>query len=219
MKKHKQPMEVVLVSYIPLFHPDQDDIFDVNVDNLTKRIENTYDGAAKGCLWSKTEKGTLVPILVYEHAQEIFEHLQFWSENKPEEWFVCSIAQHQEAYGLALIPNFRKGVERFKVNYQLVHGYPVPSDTVYNFVFRPLHFISVHKDNHYAQIKNNFKDKMHVYIIDAKNVDLFDVSKMDLTKVIDLGEFEVSFDKCTANYIIQSIKDLYHEQQINARFN
>lgn len=108
-------------------------------EKFINEMRGIYDKSVDGCMWGVAEDGSLALALMIEQAEEVAEHLIKWSENKPTEWFKLYIAwEDPSRYCVALMPNPRKSVERFKVARMMFHDDLPDSDDKYTVIFSPL---------------------------------------------------------------------------------
>ena len=122
---------------------------------------------------------------------------------KPEEWFELIAAEENGRYGMVFMPILDKGVERFRMAYQLRNGLPLPADAPTRILFRPLHFISS-PQHIFGQISSKLGKKVRVLLLDPKHFSP-DLSKTDFDKhAIVLGEFSY---RLKANFISDLLKE------------
>jgi hypothetical protein len=171
-----------LISYIPLLwtppnHMVIDELTPDNIDDFEAFLNNRHGGNAIACIWVHYE-GHPSPVFAYEEATEIVEHLKVWTEDAVTDWFKVCIHEKGEKYTITLMPNVEKSVERWKMNFQLVHKFPPPKDMKYHILFKPLHFVSGASTT-YHLIKADMADSPYVGFINMNDVDIENPSNMD----------------------------------------
>lgn len=198
-------MEAILISYVPLLMGEAGRT-DMDPGCLQDVFDQTPSGQAAGCVWLFKD-GELAPCFIMQQARDIADHLKAWAEGKPEEWFRLVAAESGPLYGLALMPRLDKGVERFRMAYQLRNGLPFPKDAHIKAVFKPLHFSS--KPGHmFARVKPQLGKKCAVFLVDLADVDMSDPSASDWENLpIELGRFELDFDAPDRGYVVQMLEE------------
>jgi len=209
MPKDKDTCAVV-VSYVPCLtgQPGQN----ATLEEISKILEQAPPNGADACMWMvKNEK--FCPYLLFTNAKTYAQHLKAWAENKPEEWFKLTIAEYKDRYGLALLPRFDKGIERFNFAYKIKNMKSLPKNTKYSFIFKPLGFTSLTSKT-YADIKAKAKKetKMEVYLLETKEFNKENPGKTDFDKAISLGTFEVVREGPEIGYIQAEIKRSYEDE-------
>lgn len=104
------------------------------IDNLQK----LPSGGVDRCLWM-SDGSYLRPVLMIDRAKEIAAHLFDWSEGKPEEWFTLYITSYPDKYGVFLIPDPRKSIERYKIAHLSKNSEFLPPDTDFRVIFTSIH--------------------------------------------------------------------------------
>lgn len=154
---------------------------------IAKLQEELPSGSARACLWMLDENGPKA-ILAMEHADAIAEHFKHWAEGKPEEWFKLHFLEKGPSYAVALFPNFLKSAERWKIAFQLRHGYPPVSGGESHF-FRPLHCVAKTKVA-FDQVKKHLKSKVQVGLVGADEISPENY-QIPMETVRWLGQFNV----------------------------
>lgn len=184
-------MQVFLISYIPMFREDpfNSSLQLKEFDNL---LEASHDGRIEACIWFIKDNKPF-PVFVIPDMDLIVDHLMEWSENKPLKWFELNICSMENSYAIALIPNMKKSIERWKITNQLMVGYPVPKDTEFKIFFKPLNFISSGETS-FHKVKDEIGDKLQVGFIDLKNVNRESPSQIKEEDIRTIGPFMVNRD-------------------------
>lgn len=151
-------------------------------------LEQLPSGSALACLWF-IEHDKANPVFVIENAKAIAEHLKWWSEGKPEDWFSLHIMEKGRGYAMALMPDFKKTSDRWKIAFQLRHGFPPPEGSE-NILFRPLHCTAPGRAA-YDQTKAKIGDTMPLRVVDADDVTPENAASLDIDQTFLLGEFKV----------------------------
>ncbi len=131
----------IILSYVPLLRGfGTNYLGKAEVESFAQDIdmvmEDLPDGQAEACVWGQEDQ-LPIALLAMERAKEIVEHLREWSEGRPESWFHLLLRWRDDRYGMSLVPNLRKSSERWKIAFQLQHGYPPAPDSEI-FRWKPL---------------------------------------------------------------------------------
>jgi len=148
-----QKTSYIIVGYVPLmydyalwkgmpplqFSPKQ-------MDKLAKKMDRFMENAPmpSACLWSKGDKG-IGPVFLIEQGEKVADHLRWYAEEKPAEWFQAFTYQEKERYHIALMPKPDKMRERYAKRLLLQYGRVLEPDAKFTFVCKPLHFYSAGK--------------------------------------------------------------------------
>jgi hypothetical protein len=114
------------------------------------------------------EDGVASAVFAVDNCDEIAEHLRFWAEGKPEDWFSFHFLEKSQSYAAALMPNFKKSSERWKIAFQLRHGYP-PVEGSETMIFRPLHCVARTKTA-FDRAKKHMGPRVRVGLIGADEI-------------------------------------------------
>lgn len=158
MTTNHNPVYVV-VSYWPLLMGPAGAMHELkseDVKALSEFIEKSPSGSASGCLWVEDD-GVLSPVFLFENADAIYEHLLVWSENEPEKWFEFVMSKSDDKYAIVCFPQLQKSVERWKITYQLITGFPVHPEAKFHILFQPLTFVSQNMGV-FAKLGDRLKD-------------------------------------------------------------
>ncbi len=125
---------MITLSYVPLFY-SQWPLAELTTEwrqkkvirSLIKFMDDAAElGVAEACCWSWSEEDDVPadpsPIFVLPQSSEIYDHLNWWSQDKPEEFFQFAIYYDKEGrwYSCALMPNVAKSMSRMTFNIQEV---------------------------------------------------------------------------------------------------
>jgi hypothetical protein len=132
-----------------------------------------------------------MPVLVYDEADKLSEHLIEWSENDPSLWFDLYMFSKDGKYALVLMPKLEKSVERWKIRFQLEFGYPPPDNIEFDIVFNPLSFVSG-TSNMFQNLKNRnlILDRMFVGFVSLKDIDMNNIPNDNIKKIGPLSVVE-----------------------------
>jgi hypothetical protein len=208
--------KVTLVSYVPLFdgvprtvmseEGDSDTMF----NEVQKAVDNSPDGCAMTCAWVRYN-GSAAPVLVYDDAKQIIDHLMKWSENVPSEWFRVSILEKGGVYAIALTPNIEKSIERWKYAFQLQYGYPPEKDIDFSIIFKPLYFVSGML-NIFDKVRDSISEPFYIGFLDSSSIDL-DGKGSDV-KPTWLGPFDKA-NTSYNEYLDSIIDDVLADKSLN----
>jgi len=199
--KKKSDFVAIVVSYVPLLMGEAGRT-DLNPEEIGPLIDGA-DATAKACVWLHDDEFGPVPVMLFEGARDIADHLKAWAEEKPEDWFKLVLAEHGDLYGLALMPNLDKGVERFRMAYQLRNGLPLPKDVKYQFLFKPLSFVS--QPGHvFSHLRPELRQKTKVCLMDVAD---FKGADTDWNgAVVELGVFEIVTKGRPIQFVVEDLK-------------
>jgi hypothetical protein len=119
--------KMVTISYVPLLY-SQWPLCEINTkrqrrklyQSVKKLLSGPNYGQATACIWfGNDEPGHVhIPTLVLPRGRDIFKHINWWSQDKPEEFF--QFCMHYDAnehwYRCALVPNLSKSRTRLTFN-------------------------------------------------------------------------------------------------------
>ena len=132
MNKDQTLEDQIVVSYVPFFSAS-------SLNHLEDLRNPNYEVDVLACTWNESDDG-LVLCMHVNKAIELCDHMHEWAENEPQKWFSVHLKVSDGVYSLAIIPNLRKTLERFRMLYQLRTGYPFPLSRPISFYFKPIKF-------------------------------------------------------------------------------
>jgi hypothetical protein len=207
---------VIIISYIPLLLDNRTivDPEDSEIESILKDALEVNSGA-DFCLWVDKD-GQASPVLVFSNAEDLADHINTWSENKPEEWFDIQLNQISDSYSIALMPRLEKSVERWRVNYQLTTGYPPKRDLNVNLVFNPLHFATKHSPV-FENVKPHIKSKTKIGLLNLNGVKPEEIQeKLDTESIMWLGPFDTKWEN--NDYMKNLLNDLEDPKSKSIKF-
>lgn len=183
---------IAIISYVPLLNPEVLGPGPLTPEQVGKHLENFHHGNASGCLWFEDiveGKPEFSACFLIPKAAEIAEHMYYWSEDQPEKWFEVRYDTSVTGdYTLSLIPKVQMSIDRYKMNYQLTYGFPMPK-TMKTSVFFQSISISSKRD-----ILPISQTKMSIRLVDPQNVDLKEIEKT-MAKSYEMGKFDLHVTK------------------------
>ncbi len=215
-KPDEKGMSVVLFSYVPFLVGDPLRWIDIDPDGGLSEVKDIFDhieslpsACALACIWCH-RNGRPMPVFLYDQAKAFLDHLEAWAESKPVEWFNLHLRTHHGKYVLALIPNFKKSTERWRIACQLRTGYPPPEKISFNMVFRSPYFVSGSAST-FDKIRDQIGTSMEVGFLDSSLIDPENIEK-SLERVDDdeirwLGPFPISPNKDMLKYLDSILDD------------
>lgn len=123
---------MMMISYIPLFY-GANSVFDIN-DEICRMLLNTIDITnveIKACGWL-SNGNTMQPVFIADKAKEIYDHMIWWSDGSPNEWFSLVVSKTNYGYHALLVPNMIKSKERTLKHHGLNNNVKI------EFIFKPL---------------------------------------------------------------------------------
>lgn len=195
----------ILVSYIPLLYSEPGiNQSKEQIEKMKEALQESDLGNAKGAVWSR-ENGEAVLTLVIDKAAEIVNHLNMWSEGKPEEWFTFQVVQNEGGYGISIMPELEKSFERFRIQNGLSTNFDAKQVQIF---FRPLVFLSK-ATKAYDMAKSDIKDKIRVYLIDSELVNIGKFSENQFNFRVEIGNLKVVVDGFAKLYLESMIKEMH----------
>lgn len=201
----------LVISYFPLFDPrDQPGVLpgkhvDLKDEEDVKRIFGDLPsghGHVEACLWV-IDDDKPCPIFVLESAQAIYDHMEMWSEDEVEDWFELAIGEHNDRYGIVLMPNIQKSIDRYRLARKLFYGEDIPADAKFNLLFDTIRFTS-QSAGLLASLKDKIGDSMKLMFLDSDHLCRENPEETDWEKAIEVGNFSVKRD---CRYIEDLIED------------
>jgi hypothetical protein len=182
--------QIILVSYMPKLRYRDYPTTNEELSNFIKE-HMEYPVSAQACVWVSDDNGHVMPVLVYDEADKLSEHLIEWSENDPSLWFDLYMFSKDGKYALVLMPKLEKSVERWKIRFQLEFGYPPPDNIEFDIVFNPLSFVSG-TSNMFQNLKNRnlILDRMFVGFVSLKDIDMNNIPNDNIKKIGPLSVVE-----------------------------
>lgn len=174
----EKKMQYLIVSYVPCLWPEEASEWNRELSNsltaatISKLLDEKPSGEPKGVIWYKSEEGNLTPVLIVPNADEFLEHLMYWSENAPEEWFQYNWEADDASYRFTLTPKMEKVVARYGIQLQLQTGYPLPKDAKFSVIFKPIVFEGKRPGMQTTQ------KEMEIKLVDAELVEKYGIDKM-----------------------------------------
>ncbi len=183
---------IAIISYVPLLYPEVLGPGVLTPAEVSKRLENYNHGESSGCLWFSDEvdgKLEFSVCFVVPKAAEVVEHIYYWSEDQPEKWFdVRYDCEDSGEYTLSLIPKVQMSIDRYKMNYQLTYGFPMPKTAKMSVFFKSIYISSKREKLPITQTK------MRIRLVDPKDVNIEEVEKT-VTKSFEIGKFDLHVSK------------------------
>jgi len=106
----------VCISYVPLLVGESGHL--LSEEELQKADLDKHEMLTQcdALIWMLDEAtNTSNPVIVHSHAGPIVDHIRYWSENKPAEWFEFHLYEHLGQLVCLLFPKAEKTIERFKL--------------------------------------------------------------------------------------------------------
>ena len=133
-----------------------------------------------GCGFFLNDATVSLVLVLDNDAQKIYDHLCWWSENDPDNWFDFNITIANNGYAVCVSPNHQKSIDRFKKNHNVKSDKIVVLFNPLSGVFNDLQTIGkITKNNKINQ------EKITVYFANADeiNTDKFSNRKLELKNV------------------------------------
>jgi len=192
--KEKGKDKYVIFGYVPLLQEPYlaETLTLENLKEKTKQFIGVFQKAVdeapspEFCAWFM-EEGKLSPVFGVEKPQEVADHIKWYSEEKPEDWFFLVINKTEKHYDIALFPKFDKMKDRFSFNVFVTAQVIVKTTDHFDFLFKPLHFRSKNR----GSIEGlSFPNKMKLGLVNPTKVDITK-NQQEINPII-VGEFDVN---------------------------
>ena len=211
-------MKKLIISYFPCFYPDQS-LLGVDLGGWDEEKFREYvdglglDIIVHGVLWanypfekSDNQEPTIIPILMIDRMREVVDHLVYWSEGVPEEWFtLCFGSKSPNDYAVALMPDLQRSIQRQEFAARSV------GDFEYIILFQSL--CTVCHGNTLTQVKTKLRDSVPVGFVDINDVDRENPMSLDPDLICVLGPFKVELNPSGFNG--SYLDNLYKEFEEN----
>jgi len=145
--------KMVTISYVPLLWTTPKIVHDREADSdMESVIQHAQsvinDGAnmARGVMWSVNDDGIAEPTFVIDNARGIYDHLVWWSENSPQEYFKIYIGDSGNTYHCMLAPIVERSMSRMKFVSEQIMGIEL-DDSGHYIIFVPIKFVSIPNTN------------------------------------------------------------------------
>lgn len=142
---------IYILGYFPLFYPDPKQIEVTNQSQVKSFFDSLDipDYETMGCIWAYAEK-CLQPIIICKNAQDLADHMKYYSDNDISGWFEWYTKYEDDHYTIGLLPKLNKVVERYKIRHNYI------GDANFNLLFRPLE-VSCASSDHYDKFRKTAK--------------------------------------------------------------
>lgn len=214
--------KALLVSYFPLL--DSQKILDLPGADATEEdhpkiqaaIDKAMQGApiVEGILWMKDDDGNPAPVFMMSHsAHKLAAHMEQWAEYDMSR-FTFYIEERGDEYAALLMPNIRKGQERWAMARQLFHGIKINLDEWdFHVLFKPLD-VWCPSSATFRMIKDELPTRQRLGMMDISCLPKDDPSKLDPVQIRWLPKMRIN-PKVQAEYAKQHFDHLFAEGKEN----
>lgn len=186
-----------------------------NLDELTKLLNTGYSNLAHACLWLQVPtKAVPIPVLAYDKAGELYNHIKTWSDGSPGERFDLVIAHDagdNPFYAVAIWPRDDKCITRFKASYLRTNKKVIPDKVTFEVLAQPLIFTAKSAGTISKLIETDSLPKPNtkhsVYLIDTANVQI--AMGSGRPPVYHIDDLYVSDDETRKSHLADLVKSLY----------
>jgi hypothetical protein len=206
----KIPETLVCFSYFPLLRgtPGQTISIDGEADAkklLEETLAKCHSGQAHACLWAMFD-GVPTPVLVYEGAHEIADHLVEWAEGKPDEWFRIHFRERDGRYAIAIQPDLDRSIWRFRTAYFIAQGELLPPNVSIKVMFQPLTFISG-VEHCFGRVRDQLPRHLRVGFLNRHDLDDKNPASIDDSTIKLVGPFEVARESAEMAPMLDDLLD------------
>jgi len=207
-------LTTIVFSYIPFLSGTPGAVIDPNkLHDIGEMIDSLPSGEALGCVWlrSRTDPNKVSPVLLYNNVKGLLEHLFAWCEDKPLDWFDLHLRESQGKYIFALVPKVEKSVERHRIAYQLMNGYPLPKDINTKIMFKPLFMVNGDNSNVFNEHRDKISDTLEIGFLDMSRIDMNNPAKsmqeIEDSEIKWLGQFKLADNTVMGEYLDAILAD------------
>lgn len=180
-------MSLLLVSYIPLLDEAKGQVSQEVAEDLKERIvRGMANSFAIGTLWChNTDDDSLYPVLIYNNGDEIVDHMNRWSEGKPEDWFTFTYVDRGDEVTLAIAPKYQRSIDRHKES--------DPDCDLSNIKVLMCLLSSITKKSEFSdRFLASVPSRVPVGILDSTSLMFGKVEDLDLSKHVTLFHLDVN---------------------------
>lgn len=155
------------ISYVPMLVGAAGEV--IEDEELHEKLKKAHHGMAKGCMFVERE-GRMHPVFIISNADAIYNHMLFWSDQSPDEWFTVYIHEPEpNYYAIVLHPNIKRSLDRYKAAAEILRGETLSDDDI-NVVYRPITFLGGKTDAYFKHKKKLPKNQINVGFLDSNKV-------------------------------------------------
>jgi hypothetical protein len=188
--------KLLLIGYVPLLYGHAGGLIDHKNKKILRAIDRcTLAGHADACLWRMAWNNTPSAVLVIRQAEKIAEHFKLWCEGDLT-WFSAYIHQDGERYGVALMQDPARSINRWKTTHLIIHEAFPPKDMKFEVLSSPLRF-GASEGKAFAGVVDRLSGhrRISIGLLDKKDLPQ-DMADIDHDKVHELGEFDLVMGDC-----------------------
>jgi len=129
-------MNVVMLGYMPLLYPNSSMIVS-SIEDVEKILSTYQQPNIYGCAWAKNDNETMLLFVTNGLSKELYDHILWYSENNPTDWFTISYKLKGKGYNIGLFPNVANNCDRYRKNYKFIYGKELFAKDI-KVIFQPL---------------------------------------------------------------------------------
>jgi hypothetical protein len=180
------------VSYVPLLvGPPGVNVKEMKMEKAVLQLMKDANNIAEACIWIR-HQNIPIPVMVIKDAKAIVDHLKYWSEGEPTEWFDLMIGtlemDGQRGYTIILQPKLDKSGQRFKNALKQVSGIEIPDTAKIQVLSKPLMIRS--NGDTYQTVKDGIGDTCYLGLVDPVDVNR-ELNGIEVDENMILGPFKV----------------------------
>lgn len=163
------------------------------LENLTHWLANGVSGRAEGTLWVHypfDKPTSIIPVLIYERAQEIAEHLHNWSEGELARRFTLHFNFYDDGYCMFLMPDVKESIKRYKLARLMYFEDASTTTEDYQILFEPLGMLCK-TPGVGTQIRDRISNPTHIGFINKADIDPHNLPATNETNIRILGPIHV----------------------------
>lgn len=123
--------EFRFISYVPgVYSTNLNDMIPSaqTKSRVLKSLESAILPSISCVVWCGGEQCGTFPLFVMSRAKEIYEHILFWSDNSPGQWFSLVAGDTPSGYIVVLWPDTQRSYQRWKFRASVEHSIVVPDN-------------------------------------------------------------------------------------------
>lgn len=129
-------VNVIMLGYMPLLYPDSSMIIS-SIEDVEKMLSTYQQPNIYGCAWAKNDSEAMLLFVTNGLSKKLYDHILWYSENDPTNWFTISYKLKGKGYDIGLFPNVVNNCNRYKKNYKIMYGKELSAKDI-KVIFQPL---------------------------------------------------------------------------------
>lgn len=185
----KKTNSMLILSYVPGVYCDSGDRHKKGV--IKGLLDSFKSPGVNAVMWVRRDnEQNTSPIFVVVGAKSYYDHILWWSHERPSEWFSVVAGETEDGYKIGLLPHINKSIERVRFDLLVETGVNTYGDRV-EFITEPFWFYGTISDN-WLRAKASFGEFTSVGFVDVVDVDLQRTEETDENKIMWLSNIKIA---------------------------